>query len=85
MIHDNTQTKAILEHLLSGRELTSMQAIELYGATRLSGIIYHLRNKGYIINRRDEVVKNRYGRNTVIGVYWLEDYGETNSGGKNNG
>lgn len=46
MVHDNTQTKAILEHLLSGRELTSMQAIELYGATRLSGIIYHLRNKG---------------------------------------
>lgn len=41
MVHDNTQTKAILEHLLSGRELTSMQAIELYGATRLSGIIYH--------------------------------------------
>jgi hypothetical protein len=73
MVHDNTQTKAILEHLLSGRELTSMQAIELYGATRLSGIIYHLRNKGYIINRRDKAVKTRYGRNTVIGVYWLED------------
>lgn len=73
MVRDNTQTKAILEHLLSGRELTSMQAIELYGATRLSGIIYHLRNKGYIINRRDKVVKTRYGRNTVIGVYWLED------------
>ncbi len=73
MIHDNTQTKAILKHLLSGRELTSMQAIELYGATRLSGIIYRLRNKGYIINRRDEVVKTRYGRNTVIGVYWIED------------
>lgn len=73
MVRDNTQTKAILEHLLSGRELTSMQAIELFGATRLSGIIYYLRNKGYIIKRRDEVVKNRYGCNTVIGVYWLEN------------
>lgn len=73
MIRDNTQTKAILEHLLSGKELTSMQAIELYGATRLSGIIYSLRNKGYIIKRRTEVVKNRYGTISVIGVYWLED------------
>lgn len=72
MIQDNTQTKAILEHLLSGKAITSIEAIELYGATRLSGIIYYLREQGYQINSSRKVIKTRYGKSVAVAVYSFE-------------
>lgn len=52
------------------RGLTSMQAFELFGATRLSAIIYDLRYKhGMNIISESKVVKNRYGKPTIISVY----------------
>ncbi len=68
-----TQEKAILKHLLSGKELTSIQAIELFGVTRLSALIFNLRQKGYDIRQRRQTVNTRYGRHTSVAVYWLED------------
>ena len=40
-----SKTKKVLEHLQKYGSITSWQAIELYGATRLSAIIYNLREK----------------------------------------
>lgn len=68
-----TQEKAILKHLLLGKELTSIQAIELFGATRLSALIFNLRQKGYDIRQRRQTVNTLYGRRTSVAVYWLED------------
>lgn len=44
-----SQLESVLLHLKSGYSITSMQAIEMYGATRLSAIIFDLREKGYHI------------------------------------
>ena len=46
-----TQYKQVLNHLLEHRSITSWEAIDLYGITRLSQYIYLLSKKGYIIDR----------------------------------
>ena len=68
-----TQTSEIKKYLLTHkRGITSKQAFELFGATRLSAIIYELRNRhGLNIVAEDKEVKTRYGRNTIVSNYKL--------------
>lgn len=40
-----TKTDKVKNHLLEKKTITSWEAIQLYRATRLSAIIYNLRNK----------------------------------------
>lgn len=47
------QSGALLEHLKTKGSITSMEAIELYGATRLSARIYDFRKLGYAIETHD--------------------------------
>ena len=66
---EQSQIKAVLKHLQSKGHITSMEAIELYGATRLSGIIYTLREHGYnIITQKLDGV-NRYGNKMKYAKY----------------
>lgn len=44
------QTKRIKEWLKSGKSLTSMQAFEMWGCTRLSDKVFRLRKKGMDID-----------------------------------
>ncbi|AJI75724.1 helix-turn-helix domain protein [Francisella philomiragia subsp. philomiragia ATCC 25015] len=44
-----SKTQKILEHLQRGDTLSTWQAIQEYRATRLSAVIYSLRNRGYQI------------------------------------
>lgn len=41
-----SQKKQIREHLLSGKHITQLDALKLYGALRLSAIIFDLREEG---------------------------------------
>ena len=66
-----TQIKEILEHLQKHGHITSLEAINLYGATRLSGIIYVLRRRGYTIISEPFEAKTRYGRKTKPTKYIL--------------
>lgn len=56
------KTKAILNHLLEYGNITSWEAIQQYGATRLSAIIFNLRHK-YNLNIVNETINfiDRYG------------------------
>lgn len=46
-------TGRVLKHLQENENISSMEAFELFGATRLSAIIFNLRKYGYcIINNR---------------------------------
>lgn len=66
------QRELIKKHLEDHQNgITSKEAIDLYGATRLSGIIYVLKHK-YNMNIKTEieVVKTRY-RATPIARYKL--------------
>lgn len=65
------KTEKVLEHLQTYGCITSLEAIEKYKATRLSDIIYRLRNKGYRINTIDLPFVDMYGTKSVYGKYVL--------------
>ena len=58
----------ILEHLKKHRTITSMEAIQNYGITRLAAVIFQLRKK-YNITRIDTRGVNRYGDITRFATY----------------
>lgn len=70
----NTKTFDVLTHLKEHKKITSMEAIKLYYATRLSAIIYQLRHH-YHYDITTEMVSgvDRYGHKIKYGVYWLEN------------
>lgn len=69
----HTQTNDILKYMQTHkRGITSKDAFERFGATRLSGLIFQLRKKGYNISTKNELVKTRYGRLVEIARYRLE-------------
>ena len=41
-----TQTQTVLNHLTNNRKLTSIEAIGLYGITRLAAVVYDLKKQG---------------------------------------
>ena len=55
-----TQTSDILRHLKEGRRLTQKEAINEYGAYRLSSIIHSLRKQGHDIVSIPLDVPTRY-------------------------
>lgn len=59
---ENTQINDVLNHLQEQGSITSIDAFYDYGASRLSAIIYVLRNRGYIIDTIIEKGKTRYNR-----------------------
>ena len=69
-----TQRKQILEHLKKHGKITSMEAFELFGCTRLSGRIYHLKAEGYTILTERTSGKSRTGHKTEYATYYLEEY-----------
>ncbi len=63
------KTQKVLQHLQSGKPITSMDAIDLYGATRLSAIIFNLRKRGYNITTIDRQMTDRYGNTEIYAEY----------------
>ena len=66
-----TKTSKVLEHLKNNGTITSLEAIDLYGATRLSAIIYNLRVRGYNIKTEDMPFVDRFGQAAHYGKYVL--------------
>lgn len=68
----NTYNYQVMQWLKSRRSITSKQAIEEFGCTRLSAVIYRLRNEyGMVIEDELMTVKNRNGRVVQIAKYKL--------------
>lgn len=68
---NKSQISDIIAHLRKYKTITSYEAIKKYGATRLSGIIFILRDKGFGIETKMIQGKNRYGHVTNYAVYHL--------------
>lgn len=66
------KTKKVLEHLKKYGSITSLEAIELYGATRISAIIFNLRKCGYDIETIKIPFVDRFGNSAVFGKYVLK-------------
>lgn len=65
------KTIAIQNHLEEKGTITSWEAIELYGATRLSAIIFNLRQRGMNIVTREKAFTDRYGHKSSFAEYYL--------------
>lgn len=66
------KTNEVLKHLKQNGSIKSWEAIQLYGATRLSAIIFNLRKK-YNINTFmiDDI--DRYGNESRYAKYVLKE------------
>jgi len=54
-----TKSNQVKTHLIEKGKIDSWTAFELYGATRLSAIIFNLRRRGYNIDTQTMTVKDR--------------------------
>lgn len=67
-----TKKEAIKRHLEKHNGITSKEAFELYGETRLSATIYELKHRNNMnIVSLDTKVKTRYGKNVNVCTYKL--------------
>jgi hypothetical protein len=67
-----TKTQKVLDYLLSGKSITSWDAIQKFHATRLSAIIFKLKKKGYPIASSLEYDIDKDGNPVKYSVYWME-------------
>lgn len=67
------QDEIIREYLEENREITSWEAFEIFGITRLSAVIFRLRKSGLNISSNNTTKKNRYGRYVTFSTYRLEN------------
>lgn len=56
-----TQRSEVLRFMQTHKGITSIQAFERFGVTRLADIIFRLRQDGYEIETEQLTTKNRYG------------------------
>ena len=71
MSKKKSQTSEIIKLLRKQGYITSFEAIEKFGATRLSSIIFALRKRGFGIKTEMVQDKNRYGHITNYAIYRL--------------
>lgn len=68
-----SQRIEVARYLKKNKSITSMEAFEKFGATRLSAIIFDLRKQGYVIDTVMTEGKNRYGGTVRYGKYVLKN------------
>lgn len=66
-----TQCERILRHLQDYGSITTFEAYQEYGITRLASRICDLKQSGYDIRRTFETAKNRYGDTVSFCRYTL--------------
>lgn len=68
-----TKTQAVLDWLKTHASISSMEAIQSFGATRLSAIISNLRKRGYNIETVRCEGTDRFGNKMTFTRYYLRD------------
>ena len=68
-----THCERILQHMEDYGTITTAEAFDRYGITRLSGRIFDLRRRGYAISARPETGKNRFGEPVRYTRYMLTE------------
>lgn len=68
-----SQERQILEYLESGRSITPIDALNLFGCFRLSARIKDLRNRGFDIVTSMETKEMPDGTKKRYARYWLKE------------
>ena len=66
-----SQTEMVLEYIHDHGSITSKQATDALGCTRLAARIADLEMKGYSFNRATETSRNRWGKKVHFTRYSL--------------
>ena len=70
------QRQTVYNYLMEGHTITSLEAIQKWGITRLSARIMDIEKMtGKAPNRRRINVRNRNGRTVSVCEYWIEQEG----------
>lgn len=69
MSNKTTHLKEILAHLKSGKTITRLEAVNLFGCYNLPARIYDLKKLGYNIEATMKVGKNRNGHSCNYAEY----------------
>jgi hypothetical protein len=64
-----TQRSEVFMYLTKNGTITSIEAFEKFGATRLAAIIFDLRKHGHVIDTIDMSGKNRYDETATYAKY----------------
>ena len=72
---ENTKFAQVKKHLIEKGTIDSWTAINLYGATRLSAIIFNLRQRGYYI---ESISNTAYDRNNEVCNFTTYKYNQYN-------
>ena len=68
------QRQTVYNYLMEGHTITSLEAIQKWGITRLSARIMDIEKMtGKAPNRRSIPVRNRYGKTVYVTEYWIEN------------
>lgn len=65
------QWQIVLDHMRKYGGITSNEAFVKYGITRLSDVIFKLRERGYVIDTIPQSSKNRFGKKVHYALYKL--------------
>ena len=68
-----TQEDRVLGYIFKNGSITSLEAIQEFGITRLSARIYNLRKEGFKIKTDFKSEKNRYGDIVKFAIYSIEE------------
>jgi hypothetical protein len=66
-----TQKEMVLRHLKDYGSITSWEAIQQYGVTRISAVIFNLKEDGCCFEEEWVYTTNRYGNPTAYKKYML--------------
>lgn len=77
-----SQCNKIVSYIQQNGSITSMEAFDKIGCTRLSGRINDLRRRGYDIETVSEKAMNRDGRIITYGRYFIRQSPETGNASK---
>lgn len=61
----------VFDYMVEFGSITSLQAFNDLGNSRLSATIFNLKKKGVVINGETKTVKNRFGENRYVKQYWI--------------
>lgn len=68
-----TQAQRVLDYMVRFGSITTRDAFNDLGVTRLSARVFELRNDGYNITGKRVKVKNRFGENSIVMEYRINE------------
>lgn len=69
-----SQVSKVLAYMKEGNSITPLEALNKFGAMRLSAIIKDIEGiVGYPPHRDRVQVKNRFGKDVYVARYWLDE------------